>query len=68
MGEMCDFESEYYPRNWLGARQKKCRTKAVQVTLSLEMHAKLKQLGGVVALKRLIAEAPVKVEQGGDKP
>ena len=61
MGEMCDFEAKYYPHlwdPWYQSRQSKGRRKPktyrVTMTLNAKQHEKLKAIGGLVALKRLL--------------
>jgi hypothetical protein len=57
MGEMCDFEAEFYPENWLRpviTRRKK-KTKTVKVSLNKDQFDKYSALGGAVWLKKMIA-------------
>ncbi len=59
MGEMCDFEAEFYPENWLPpvrTRRKK-KTKTVKASLNKEQYDKYSALGGAVWLKKMIASA-----------
>ena len=59
MGEMCDFEAEFYPENWLRpviTRRKK-KTKTVKASLNKEQYDKYSALGGAVWLKKMIASA-----------
>ena len=68
MGEMCDFEAEYYPGNWDRRRSLKPRkNKDVVLALNPVLYAKYKALGGASGIKRLIAAAaipPADVEGG----
>lgn len=60
MGEMCDFEAEYFPGNWPGGYGKK---KGARVTLSISLskhqREKVRLIGGVAAVRKLIDAAPI---------
>lgn len=68
MGEMCDFEAEYFPQNW-GRYNRSGKTTRVQlvVSLSKQQREKVRQIGGVAAVRKLIDAAPIP-EKTGDKP
>lgn len=57
MGEMCDFEAEYYPERWTERTAMKGKKKVV-LTLSIPQWRKFRAIGGLPALKKLMAEAP----------
>lgn len=55
MGEMCDFEAEYYPENWNFFRiKKKKKRKDVYISMSASEYASYKAIGGAVATRKLI--------------
>ena len=62
MGEMCDYEAEYHPGNW-GGYNKRGKTTRVQLSISLskQQREKVKLIGGVAAVRRLIDAAPATV-------
>ena len=64
MGEMCDFEAEYFPHNWppYNTRGNSNRVK-LTVSLSKQQREKVRLIGGVAALRKLIDAAPIPTEK-----
>lgn len=60
MGEMCDFEVKFYPQNWDTSRWTRSRRhgkKEVSMVLTNVQYEKLKAMGGIRALKKIIDAA-----------
>lgn len=65
MGEMCDFEAEYYPGNWLFRGKRGTTTRvSLNISLSKQQKEKVRILGGVVALRKMIDDAPIPEKSG----
>ena len=60
MGEMCDFEAEYFPRAW-GGYNKRGKSSRVNLSISLskQQREKVRLIGGVAAVRKLIDSAPI---------
>lgn len=62
MGEMCDFEAEYYPGAWAspyGKNGKKKARKDVYISMNAREYAQYKAIGGAVATRKLVTAAAI---------
>ena len=65
MGEMCDFEAEFYPGNWPQAsygrngKTRRAQNKKIVLSVNADTYAKYKAIGGAKVLKQMIVAAAV---------
>ena len=63
MGEMCDFEAEFYPGNWPQAsygrngKTRRAPNKKIVLSVNADTYAKYKAIGGAKVLKQMIVAA-----------
>lgn len=57
---MCDFEAEYFPQAWGGYNKRgKSSRVSLSVSLSKKQREKVRLIGGVAAIRKLIDSAPI---------
>ena len=63
MGEMCDFEAEYYPQAWNTNRVKNGKRRDVVIRLNATEYEAYKSIGGAVGARKLIVSEHKKKQQ-----